>query len=620
MGALPDGNPPPTSRRSPKLALDRPPEHHARAALGATTARIARHLVEVKQRATRPLPLRATRGDTREDALPPRTERSPRQSQQSPQRPQRFPAVVLQADWWREREWSLPLLIVLAILLWVILGPRLIMPHPTGRVIATVTGMIVLTIIGMRWLRQRFGLNSEGAMSLPNPLYALYLVAVILLGGHAGVAIALVAPVLYSLPDIVRRTASWETLLRQSCVSALGTLFCSLIFGASATTMALSLGSLQAHVVAAVVAAAVMLVAAAVVALWPYGAPWRMRGWRTDLGSPSFRFQALMLMVCPLFPLAEMLRGAEAELAWVLLIIPLYVIYYLSLISMRLEQRTAELQRTVLQLRAVRRREAELTNYAALITHAQEEERRRLARELHDDTAQALIALSRGIDTLSAHAAQGTGGLGDDHPFIEDLSDLAKRTLDGIRRACQDLRPSVLDDLGLAPALDSLAKSLTERGLPCECARIGTPRPCRPEVEVTIYRIAQEALSNALHHAEASHAWITLTYAHEYLILAVRDDGHGFDSTNLHLRQAGRVDRTTGHTGLGLLGMRERAALLGAELDINSVPGQGTEITVQAPLATEDASGASPDTTLDLPLDPATADAVHLSPRASIAP
>ena len=175
-----------------------------------------------------------------------------------------------------------------------------------------------------------------------------------------------------------------------------------------------------------------------------------------------------------------------------------------------------------------REREAALEDYAALITTAQEEERRRLSRELHDDTAQTLVALSRGLDALSAHRPDQVV-LEHDTRFIAELGDLAKRSLDSIRRACQDLRPSVLDDLGLAAALASLANSMTQRGLECDFQQEGeSNRHTSPQVEVTVYRIAQEALTNALRHANATSSAITLKYDDDRLTLTMTDNGRGF--------------------------------------------------------------------------------------------
>src|SRR5438093_10391897 len=164
--------------------------------------------------------------------------------------------------------------------------------------------------------------------------------------------------------------------------------------------------------------------------------------------------------------------------------------------------RNGELQRTLEDLRSARQRRDELRDYASLITRVQEEERRRLARELHDDTAQALIALSLWLDGLSR--AIGKLDLAEkDAQWLSNLQDLADRTLEGVRRACRDLRPSVLDDLGLRAALEWLSDSCSTRGVRCKFKCTGLPQPTTPESEIAIFRIVQEALSNIWRHSHA---------------------------------------------------------------------------------------------------------------------
>ncbi|HEX6817557.1 MAG TPA: sensor histidine kinase, partial [Ktedonobacterales bacterium] len=212
------------------------------------------------------------------------------------------------------------------------------------------------------------------------------------------------------------------------------------------------------------------------------------------------------------------------------------------------------------------------------------EERRRLARDLHDDTAQALVALARGLDTLAGRRA-GEGVLsGRDQRFVDELGVLAKRSLQSIRRACQNLRPSVLDDLGLAAALESLVTSVAlsdlASGTHCVYISIGPPAPaCAPEIEVTVYRIAQEAVSNALRHAHASAMEVHFGCQGDALYLCVRDDGRGFVPAT-----AARGEMCGSEAHLGLLGMRERAALIGATLRVNSAPGAGTVVELRLPL------------------------------------
>jgi signal transduction histidine kinase len=266
------------------------------------------------------------------------------------------------------------------------------------------------------------------------------------------------------------------------------------------------------------------------------------------------------------------------------------------------------LQHTLEDLSSARQRQDELRNYASLITRVQEEERRRLARELHDDTAQALIALSLGLD--GSRRAMGKLQLPEkDVQWLSNLQDLADHTLEGVRRACRDLRPSVLDDLGLRAALEWLSDSSAERGVPCTFLCLGTPRPLSSEAEIAIFRIVQEALSNIWRHANATHADLELNYLPNLLQVTIRDNGKGFTVAqysrvesgypvagrqifmekeesgtlvqypNARLLQDGR-----GEPGLGLLGMRERATLIGATLAITSAPEKGCVIILSLPV------------------------------------
>ncbi|MGZ3626125.1 MAG: sensor histidine kinase [Ktedonobacteraceae bacterium] len=299
--------------------------------------------------------------------------------------------------------------------------------------------------------------------------------------------------------------------------------------------------------------------------------------WREYMQSSILRFQALVLSVGPLLPVVDIFDDRAAELAWLFFLVPLFAIYYLALISTRLSIRTDELQLTFQDLNSARRREDELRDYASLITRVQEEERKRLARELHDDTAQALIALSLGLDGLGR--AIGKLDLSErDAQWLSNLQDLADRTLEGVRRACRDLRPSVLDDLGLRAALEWLSDSSSTRGIPCTFTCIGLPQPTTPESEIAIFRIVQESLSNIWRHSFATQAGIDLSYVPRQLHLKVWDNGEGFSTVeylDLHHNS---------QSGLGLVGMRERAILIGANLKIISKPGEGCSVELSLPL------------------------------------
>ncbi|MBF6589904.1 MAG: sensor histidine kinase [Ktedonobacterales bacterium] len=488
---------------------------------------------------------------------------------------------------WREAlpRLALPVGIVLTLPIWVVVYAPLSTPAAPPGALLVLGAMSFATALAARKLRTRFGLDARAARALPDPLYMLYLATVILAGARGAIPLAIAASLLANLPDTLSAPHRLDAALRQAAAAGATTLAAAVAYLWVSAALAPPLRLIHAHLIAALAAALLMLVGTAAFRALerPPGLALDGRGWRARFVNPAFRFQALMLAIAPLLPLADVLDGVEAELAWVLFLVPLYAMYYLALLSARLERHSGELQRTVEELRIARRREAELTDYAALITRAQEEERRRLARDLHDDTAQALVALSRGLDGLSSQShTHGSVPPAQDARFIEDLSDLAKRSLESIRRACQDLRPSVLDDLGLSAALASLATATTQRGLRCDFTQEGESHPCAPEVEVTIYRIAQEALANARRHAGADSTALTLAYRADALLLTIRDDGRGFADAAVS-RHAHRVVIGGGpetRAGLGLLGMRERAALIGARLDIASTPGVGTRVSL----------------------------------------
>lgn len=221
-----------------------------------------------------------------------------------------------------------------------------------------------------------------------------------------------------------------------------------------------------------------------------------------------------------------------------------------------------------------KRMDENLRFYVQQITRAQEEERKRIARELHDDTAQQLIVLSRQLDRLMSTSPSPMK----DMTPVEKLQERVDAILDGVRRFSQDLRPSILDDLGLIPALEWLASDMTEHfNISVSVDVDGTERRFPPEKELLLFRIAQEALSNVRKHSGAQKAWITIKFVDKATVLAVRDTGKGFVPP-------GRFSDLTSAAKLGLAGMAERARLLGGELRIVSEPGTGTTVTVQAPI------------------------------------
>lgn len=209
-----------------------------------------------------------------------------------------------------------------------------------------------------------------------------------------------------------------------------------------------------------------------------------------------------------------------------------------------------------------------LRDYLSALTTGQEEERHRLARELHDDTIQSLIALNQRIQLAQARAT------GDAAAQLAEMGNMATDTIADLRRLTRDLRPSYLDDLGLVPALELLARDQSVAlGLPVTFETTGVARRPGPDTELAFYRIAQEALRNIGRHAQADRAAITLDFAPEEISLAIRDDGTGFDTTERAAEMA-----LGGH--FGLLGASERAEAVGARLEVDSAPGKGTTIRV----------------------------------------
>lgn len=211
--------------------------------------------------------------------------------------------------------------------------------------------------------------------------------------------------------------------------------------------------------------------------------------------------------------------------------------------------------------------------YVRQITRAQEDERKRIARELHDDTVQVLALLSRRLDAL---ATLDEGVPESIVERLEKLRMLSSSLLQGVRRFSQDLRPSALDDLGLLPALEGLTTDLSERGgIEANLEVLGQQRRLLAETELVLFRITQEALRNAEKHSDATRVKVLVEFG-EAIKITVTDDGRGFQPPEAigNLAHVGR---------LGLIGMQERAQLLGGTFTVHSEPGQGTTIVVDVP-------------------------------------
>ncbi len=217
-----------------------------------------------------------------------------------------------------------------------------------------------------------------------------------------------------------------------------------------------------------------------------------------------------------------------------------------------------------------------LQGYIGAITRAQEDERRRLARELHDETIQELIALDHRVQFLSMESDNDQGG--DYARELQALHHAIQHAIQGVRRTTRALRPIYLEDLGLAPAVEMLTKDIeAEVGIPVRFSLEGTPRRLDPEVELALYRIVQEALNNIARHARATQVEVRLDFEASRVIATIQDDGVGFE-----LPRGSTSLATLGH--YGMIGMQERADLVGGRLEINSVPGEGTTVTVSVPI------------------------------------
>ena len=210
-----------------------------------------------------------------------------------------------------------------------------------------------------------------------------------------------------------------------------------------------------------------------------------------------------------------------------------------------------------------------LHDYIGAITSAQEEERSRLARELHDDTIQAVIALKQRVQLAQKSVKDQNG-----HKSLKELEDLAEQTVENLRRLTRALRPIYLEDLGLVPALEMLARETSQSNqLIIDFQQSGQERRLSREIELALYRIAQEGLNNVVRHAKAKHATLSIRFEKE-VSLEVIDDGIGFT-----LPKSPTDFAPSGH--FGLLGIRERADLIGAKLEIQSEVGSGTRLSVQ---------------------------------------
>nr|WP_296225791.1 sensor histidine kinase [Ralstonia sp. UBA689] len=267
-------------------------------------------------------------------------------------------------------------------------------------------------------------------------------------------------------------------------------------------------------------------------------------------------------------------------------------------LEQRVVDRTAQLTATNKELRqeivdrkrverALERAREELSEMASVSATAREEEKRRIARELHDELAQSLAALKVDMQLFEHQLAGGSKSLAQRVALME-------RTLDdaiaATRRIASDLRPPMLDDLGLVPACRWLIQSFQRRyGIQCELTIVPSQFELAEPYATTVYRAMQECLANVARHAQASLVHVRLSYCAPELVLSVRDNGVGFDQAS-----AGRSD------SFGLIGLRERAYLVQGRLRIESSPGAGTLVELTIPETTASGQRHAPTSQLDV--------------------
>jgi two-component system, NarL family, sensor histidine kinase UhpB len=216
------------------------------------------------------------------------------------------------------------------------------------------------------------------------------------------------------------------------------------------------------------------------------------------------------------------------------------------------------------------RLEFERRDSARRALHVQEGERRRIARELHDEVGQTLTGVMLQVEGLSAAIPEEL------REQLDELRETARSGTEDVRRIASQLRPEVLEDLGLQSALSALATAFGEQAHTRVVRHLEPPRlPLSREQELVIYRVAQEAMTNVARHAEARTVELRLERADDHVVLTVRDDGRG-------LPPAART------SSYGIRGMRERAMLIGAELAIDAAPDQGTEVKLSIPIEPRD--------------------------------
>jgi PAS domain S-box-containing protein len=230
---------------------------------------------------------------------------------------------------------------------------------------------------------------------------------------------------------------------------------------------------------------------------------------------------------------------------------------------------------SLMDITARKQAEEKIRHFPLHLLRVIEEERKSIAQNLHDELGGSLTALRFGLEDLKNSSRECP-----EMQKIDGLMGLIEKLGENIQKISSDLRPDILDHLGLIPALEWYIRNLNDRipGLQIDFQPIGFKKRLKPDLEIVLYRIVQEGLTNVAKHAKAKHVHITLTVTHPHIILSIKDDGDGFEEQENLILAAGKK------RGIGLWSMRERVASVGGTIHIRSRKGKGTVIRAEMPV------------------------------------